>query len=216
MRVFRRKGAGATDGTAQDSPGTDSPDSPADMKARPAAEQGKGRATPTRKQAEAGRYQPITSSRLGSAARKAGPRTPADKTKDKAERARRYDAMKRGEDWALGPRDQGPAKALVRDFVDSKRRISEYYMFVLLALLVVLFASSKDKSISSYISYFVLLMIVIMIVDAMAIRRGLTRLLSQRMPGTSTKGLLWYAVSRAMWIRRFRMPAPRVHAGEKI
>ena len=32
MRVFRRRSAGATDGTSQDSPGAQSPDSPAEVK----------------------------------------------------------------------------------------------------------------------------------------------------------------------------------------
>jgi voltage-dependent potassium channel beta subunit len=218
MRVFRRKGAGATDSTAQDSPGTQGPDSPADtVKARPAAEAGKGRPTPTRKQAEAGRYQPISGSRLPSGSRRqSGPRTAEDKAKDKAERVRRSEAMKRGEDWALTARDKGPARALVRDYVDSKRRISEYYMFVLVALLVVLVAGSSNKTIAPYISYFVLLMIVVMALDGMAIRRGLARLLAERMPGTSTRGLTWYAVSRSMWVRRFRVPAPRVGPGDEV
>ncbi len=47
--------------------------------------------------------------------------------------------MRRGEEWALPAKDKGPARALARDLVDSKRRISEYYMYILLALLVVLF-----------------------------------------------------------------------------
>ena len=44
--------------------------------------------------------------------------------------------MQRGEQWAIPARDRGAVKALARDYVDSRRRISEYYMYGLLVLLV--------------------------------------------------------------------------------
>jgi len=108
MRVFRRRSAGATDGTAQDSPGAQSPDGPAEAKQpRSPAEAAKGRPTPKRSEAERHRRQPITGSRAP-----ATPRTPEDKTRARGERSRKYEAMKKGESWALNPRDRGPAKAL--------------------------------------------------------------------------------------------------------
>jgi len=210
MRVFRRHSAGATDGTAQDSPGAQSPDGPADAKqARSPAEAAKGRPTPKRSEAERRRRQPITGSRAPAA-----PRTPEDKARARTERARKYDAMKRGEDWALNPRDRGPARALARDYVDSKRRISEYYMYVLVVLLAAVFL--RNKAIQDYISPLVLVLVVIILVDAWLIRRSLYKLVAERLPGESTKGLTMYAVFRALQIRRFRMPAPRVQPGDKI
>ncbi|HEX5189849.1 MAG TPA: DUF3043 domain-containing protein, partial [Streptosporangiaceae bacterium] len=139
--MFRRRSAGATDGTAQDSPGAQSPDTPAETKTRPAAESAKGRPTPKRSVAEAGRRQPITGTR-GSRA-PAAPRTKEEKAKARTNRVSKYEAMRRGEAWALNPRDRGPARALARDFVDSKRRISEYYMYVLVVLLAAVFVRSK-------------------------------------------------------------------------
>jgi hypothetical protein len=40
--------------------------------------------------------------------------------------------------------------------------------------------------------------------------------MAERLPGESTRGLTMYAVMRALQIRRFRVPAPRVHPGDKI
>src|ERR1700722_16695203 len=158
MPVFRRRSAGATDGTAQDSPGAQSPDAPAENKtARSPAEAAKGRPTPKRSVAEAKRRQPITGSRPS-----AGPRTPEDKAKARASRTGKYEAMKRGEAWALNPRDRGPARALARDFVDSKRRISEYYMYVLVILLAAVFLKSK---VSAIISPLVLVLVVVILLD---------------------------------------------------
>jgi hypothetical protein len=209
--VFRRRSAGATDGTAQDSPGARSPDAPADEKsARSPAEAAKGRPTPKRSVAEAKRRQPITSSSRASAA----PRTPQDKAKARANRAGKYEAMKRGESWALNPRDRGPARALARDFVDSKRRISEYYMYVLIVLLAAVFL--RNTSTQQFVSPLILVLVVVILADAWLIRRSLTRLMAERLPGESTRGLTMYSVMRALQIRRFRVPTPRVGPGTKI
>jgi hypothetical protein len=209
MRVFRRRSAGATDGTAQDSPGAQSPDDPADTKPRSAAEAAKGRPTPKRSVAEAKRRQPITGSRAPTA-----PRTKEEKAKARVNRASRYEAMKRGEAWALNPRDRGPARALTRDFVDSKRRVSEYYMYVLVVLLAAVFV--RSPGLQAIVSPLVLVLILVIVVDATLIRRNLRRLVAERLPGESTRGLTGYAVMRALQIRRFRVPAPRVGPGDKF
>jgi hypothetical protein len=211
--VFRRRGAGATDGTAQDSPGAQSPGDPADDKqARPAAEAGKGRPTPKRSEAERRRYQPITGSQATRAP--ARPRTPEEKQKARGDRNNRLDAMKRGEAWALNPRDRGPARALARDFVDSKRRISEYYMYFLIVLVLGLFV--RGKAAQEFVSPLILVLVAIIVIDAWLIRRGVARLVAERLPGESTRGLTVYGVMRALQIRRFRIPAPRVQPGDKI
>ena len=214
MRVFRRRSAGATDGTAQDSPGAQSPDASAEARQpRSPAEAAKGRPTPKRSEAERNRRQPITGS--GSRSRApAAPRTPEDKSRARGERARKYEAMKQGESWALNPRDRGPAKALARDYIDSKRRISEYYMYILVVLLAAVFLRNKTEQ--QYISPLVLVLVVIIVIDAQVIRRSLRKLVGERLPGESTRGLTMYAVMRALQIRRFRMPAPRVRPGEKF
>jgi hypothetical protein len=214
MRVFRRRSAGATDGTAQDSPGAQSPDASAEAKQpRSPAEAAKGRPTPKRSEAERNRRQPITGS--GSRSRApASPRTPEEKARARGERGRKYEAMKKGESWALNPRDRGPAKALARDYIDSKRRISEYYMYLLVVLLAAVFLRNKTEQ--QYISPLVLVLVVIIVIDAQVIRRSLRKLVGERLPGESTRGLTMYAVMRALQIRRFRMPAPRVRPGEKF
>jgi hypothetical protein len=223
MRVFRRRSAGATDGTAP--AGAQSPDGPAETKQprragsggtkpdapptpRSTAEAAKGRPTPKRSVAEAKRRQPITSSRV------AAPRTREEKARARTDRAGRYEAMKRGESWALNPRDRGPARALARDYVDSKRRISEYYMYVLVILLAAVFL--RNSTAQAIISPLVLALVLVIVVDGMLIRRALRALIAERLPGESTRGLTMYAVMRALQIRRFRMPAPRVHPGDKI
>ena len=197
--MFRRRSAGATDGTAaQDSP----------VNNRPSAESGKGRPTPKRSVAERNRYTPITGvrSRTGTG----GSGSAAGRT----ERSRRYEAMKRGEDWALNIRDRGPVKKLARDYVDSKRRVSEYYLYAMIVMLIVLM--SRNATLSLFIFPLLLVLVAAVAVDGFFIRRSLMRLAAERCPGESTRGLTWYAVMRSMQIRRMRVPKPQVKPGDKI
>jgi hypothetical protein len=211
--VFRRNSAGAQDSTAQDRKGAQSLGAPEtktaerDAARRP-AEVGKGRPTPRRSEAERGRRQGITGSRARARPGRAG----SGRAESKADRGVRYDAMKRGEEWALQSRDRGPAKALARDYVDSKRRLSEYYMYVMVVLIVVLFI--RTGPIQQFAQPIALVLIVFVVVDAWFLGRSLRKLVAQRLPGESTRGLTMYAVFRALQIRRMRTPAPRVKPGD--
>jgi Protein of unknown function (DUF3043) len=219
--VFRRGNAGARGGTAQDDQGAQSPGGPQATKTadtardRPAAEAAKGRPTPKRSEAERGRRQGITGTTAGRSPGRAGSAGGgAGRPTSKEDRLRRNEAMRRGEEWALSPRDRGPVKALVRDYVDSRRRISEYYMYVMLILVVLLFI--RTPAIQHLAEPIVLVLIVFVIVDALLLRMSLKRLISQRLPGQSTRGVTMYAVFRALQIRRFRMPPPRITPGTKV
>ena len=145
----------------------------------------------------------------GAAAMKAAARQ--SRTKDRGDRARKYEAMKRGEEWALAPRDKGPVKALARDYVDSKRRISEYYMYILLVLLVILLL--KNTALDAIVYPLVLVLVVVMVVEGFFISRGVKKLAAERYPKESTRGVTRYAIMRALQIRRFRMPSPRIGPG---
>ena len=210
MRVFRRHSAGATDETAQDSPGAQSPGDPADAsQPRSPAEAAKGRPTPKRSVAERNRRQPITGARP-----QARPRTPEEKAQARTERARKTEAMQRGETWALNPKDRGQARALARDFIDSKRRVSEYYMYVLVLLLIGVFAGGQAAQ--SIISPLILVLALVLLVETQLIKGGLRRLLNERLPGEPMKGLTLYAILRSLQIRKLRIPAPRVRPGAEI
>jgi len=215
MPVFRRSSAGAADGKATDSEAAQSQGAP--DKTKPPAEAGKGRPTPKRSDAERNRYQTITGSTTSGRGPRTGTKaklTPEDKARARSERARRTEAMRRGEDWALGPRDRGPIRKLARDYVDAHRRPSEYYMYVLIILLVALL--SRNATLNTYVSPLVLVLIAVVVVDAYLIRRALHKLAAERYPGESTRGMTTYAVMRSLQIRRFRMPVPRLKPGDEF
>jgi hypothetical protein len=124
--------------------------------------------------------------------------------------------MRRGEEWALQPRDRGPMKKLARDYVDAHRRPAEFYMYALILLVVGLVAGKSHSGISSDMQIVLIVIIGVIIVDALLLRRTISKLAAERLPGQSTRGLTFYAVMRALQLRRFRTPAPRLKPGDKF
>lgn len=217
--MFRRSSAGATDGQAQGSQSAETQETPA--KSRPAAEAAKGRPTPKRREAEANRYRTVTGSTTSGRgpAKAPDPRrklTPAEKAKVRQERDSQLRAMRRGEEWALNPRDRGPAKKLARDYVDAHRRPMEFYMYALILLVIALVTGRSSSAINLYMQEFLLVIIVVIAVDGFLLRRSVTKLVHERLPGESTRGLAFYAIMRGLQIRRFRTPAPHLKPGDKF
>jgi Protein of unknown function (DUF3043) len=207
--VFRRSRTGTDEGSGQDAANGAAAESDADASlARPGAvTAGKGRPTPKRSEAER-RRRPYTAPKD----RKEAARVSRDR--QRTDRARRMDAVRRGEEWALPARDRGPVKALARDYVDSKRRISEYYMYGLLVLLVLLFI--RAPIVQTIVPLLVLAAVLIMAVEGIFIGRRVKRIAAERLPGQSTRGLALYSAMRALQIRRLRVPKPRVKPGDSI
>jgi len=122
--------------------------------------------------------------------------------------------MRRGESWALPRKDQGQVRALARDYVDSRRSISEYYMFGVLVLVVLLFLPALRKS--AVIDYAVLVILAVIVIESVLVSGRVIKLAQERFPGESTRGLRMYVAVRNTQFRRLRMPTPRVKPGTKV
>jgi Protein of unknown function (DUF3043) len=206
VRVFRRRAAATP--LAGDQDADTASDAGSDGQDRAGLTPGKGRPTPKRSEAERRRRQPYAAPSDRKAANQ------QSKDRDRTARIRRMEAMKRGEDWALPRKDQGPVRALARDYVDSRRGVSEYYMFAVLALLVFLLIPVLRKS--ALVDYLVTLLLAVLVVEGLYVGNRVTRLARQRFPGQSTRGLKFYTAIRATQFRKLRMPTPRVKPGDQI
>jgi hypothetical protein len=208
--VFRRRNA-EPDGTVTETDGVNGATDGSDEKVSNSAAftPAKGRPTPKRSEAERRQRQPYSAPGDKKAA------TAQNRNRDRADRARKYEALKRGEDWALPAKDRGPIRGLTRDYVDSKRRVSEFYMYVLIVLFIALF-SLHSASAKSLVYYVVVVLAVFIVLEGTLITRGVRKLAATRYPGVSTKGVTLYAIMRSMQIRRLRMPTPRLKPGDKF
>lgn len=111
-----------------------------------------------------------------------------------------------------------PGRVLVRDYIDSKRRVTGYTMPMILgALLLSILGSMVNSEIFMVAtSVFVWVVLGVLIIDLFFAWRGCRKLLAQRLPNEPRKGLLSYFVNRAINPRRLRMPPPRVQIGDEI
>lgn len=203
--MFRRRQPTTAESPVEDAAAAGPDDDAA--AARPGTTAGKGRPTPKRSESER-RRRPFTAP---------GDRKEANRQyrdRQRQERTRRQQGLQRGEQWALPPRDRGPVKALARDYVDSRRRLSEFYMYGLLVLLALLFV--RNALVQSIVPLLVLIAVMIMLVEGIFIGRRVRTLAAERLPGESTRGVALYAAMRALQIRRLRMPKPRIKPGESF
>jgi len=120
--------------------------------------------------------------------------------------------MRRGEEWALPARDRGRVRALARDYVDSRRRISEFYMYGLVVLMGLLFV--RSTAVQATVPLVVMGAVVIMLAEGMLIGRRVRSLAEQRLPGEPTRGIRLYSAMRALQIRQLRVPKPRIKPGD--
>jgi hypothetical protein len=168
----------------------------------------KGKPTPKRSEAEKRRRQPYTAPGDRKAASSQG------RDRDRVARQRRMEAMRRGEDWAMPRKDRGPARALARDVVDSRRGISEYYLYGIVVLIALLFLPAlRGKAIVDYV---ILVILAIIVIEGWWVSRKVLALVHERLPGESTRGLRVYTAMRGTQIRKMRVPVPRVKPGDKI
>jgi len=169
---------------------------------------GKGRPTPKRKDAERRRKQRVKAP----TSRKEASRLQREDAKRRRQEARA--ALNGGDQSKLPARDAGPVRGFARDFVDSRRNAGT--LFLPAALLIFGLGASPNQAARTAGNGVLLLLVLLIVLDARRMSSRLLREVDHRFPDADTKGLRMYSVTRAMQIRRLRMPKPRVKVGDKI
>lgn len=175
---------------------------------------GKGRATPKRREAEVRKRGPVPPPPRTQ--REAIRRARGNKDERRKAAAIRRERMMAGDDAYLMPRDRGPARAYVRDLVDSRRNLMG--LFMPLAIIVFISILTPSPMIKQYASLFCMFMLLSMIIEGVVLGRLVTRKVREKFPDNRDRGfaLGWYAFTRATQLRRLRMPKQRVKPGDAI
>lgn len=182
-----------------------------------AREGAKGRPTPKRREAEQRNRRPI-----GSPSRAGATRPGATKEEKKAaraaqrqafaaERAKTRAALMTGDERHLPPRDKGPARRFVRDYVDARRNLGELFIPVSLVILAMSLVPNKYLITGSLLALYSLVLGTV--IDSVLLRRRLTKLTVDRF-GDKAAGAGTYGMMRALQIRRTRLPRAQVKRGE--
>ena len=169
-------------------------------------ESGKGRPTPKRKEAESARKQGITVPRDPTAARRAA------RERDREARAKSRAGLMAGDPAYFPRRDAGPVKAQVRDYIDRRRTVGEF--FVPFAFVVLLMGLINNPTVQATVVYVWTSVLLLVVLDTILVGILLGRSLRKDYPDKSDrKGAVSYGVLRALQLRRFRIPPPRIKAG---
>lgn len=169
---------------------------------------GKGRPTPSRKEAEAARKQNLRVPSDPKEAKKAA------KERASAERSAARAALLTGDEKHLSGRDAGPVKAHVRQFVDSRRSAGE--LFLPIALVVLAIGFIREPRLQQIVTYVWMAVTIFMIVDTTILLMRLSSELKAKWPEKSErKGAMWYATMRVIQLRKLRLPPPKVRPGGK-
>jgi hypothetical protein len=165
----------------------------------------KGRATPTRKEQEAARKQPLVPSDRRLASRQS-------REQQATQRDRARIGMARGEEKYLPVRDRGAQKRYARDFVDARFSLGEVLMPVLVLVILTYFLPAAWSSVA-LIAVWGLLLIVA--ADGIWMGQKLTTQLAAKYGKDKLeRGLRWYSFMRAIQLRPMRMPKPQVKRGQ--
>ncbi|MFI1399030.1 DUF3043 domain-containing protein [Streptomyces sp. NPDC020681] len=168
----------------------------------------KGRPTPKRSEAQTQR-------------RRASSGAPADR-KEAAKRqreARRTDLAKQREALASGDerylpaRDKGPVRRFVRDFVDSRFCVAEF--FLPLAVVILVMSMVRVGQLQNIALLIWLGVIVMIIVDSIGLVIRMRKQLNERFPNEPRRGAVAYGLMRTLQLRRLRLPKPQVKRGER-
>lgn len=174
----------------------------------PPREGAKNRPTPKRRDQEAARRQPLVVTDRKAARQ-------ADALKRREQRARMQEAMVTGDDRYLPPRDKGPVKRYIRDYVDAGRRVGEFLLPVMLLVLALTFLAPQLPVLYTVVFFLTYGLIGVTVLDSWLMWRRLRARLVERFgAGQVPRGSAMYAVMRAFQMRRTRMPRPAVKRGE--
>jgi hypothetical protein len=170
---------------------------------------GKGRPTPSRKEAEAARKKRMTP-----------PRTRKEASAFKRERVKEARLRQKmaldggGSDRDLPARDRGPVRGFVRDWIDSHFTAGQFllpFMFAMFFLTVLNATWARALSSTLFLT-----VILVLAMDSFRILRGVKKGLTERFGADEAKGITMYALLRAWQMRRLRLPKPRVSVGDPI
>lgn len=135
------------------------------------------------------------------------------------ERNRQHqERMASGDERYLLARDRGVERRQVRDFVDSKRFLNNYFMPFALVMLIGIFVSGTVPGAADWLTSVMMIAILIFLIEGFIIGRRANASVRKKFPETSETGfsLGFYAYTRATQPRRWRTPRPQVELGAQV
>jgi hypothetical protein len=117
-------------------------------------------------------------------------------------------ALQTGDERNLPARDQGPAKRMARDFVDSRFTLGQIFFGMIFVVLGLSFIPSTV--VRSYANLLMLLAFAAVVVNSVMVGRSAQRAVEAAYGAKEATGITSYSLLRAMQPRRMRRPPAKV------
>ncbi len=137
-----------------------------------------------------------------------------DRERMRQQRNRARNAMASGDERYFLKRDQGPVRKFIRNYVDSRRTIAEFFLPIVVVVLLTSFIPIAAVQVFS--TLLMLLMMFTIVFELVMLSTRVKREIRRRFPDDSQRGHGLYAIARATQLRRLRLPKPAVRPGDKI
>jgi hypothetical protein len=167
----------------------------------------KGRPTPKRNDAQGQRRRASN----GPVDRKEA--TKRQREARRADLAKQREALASGDERYLPARDKGPVRRFVRDFVDSRFCVAEF--FLPLAVVILVLSMVRIGQLQNIALLLWLGVIVMIVIDSIGLSMRLKKQLRERFPDEPKRGAVAYGLMRTLQMRRLRLPKPQVKRGER-
>ena len=132
----------------------------------------------------------------------------------KAQKAADREAKAKRREASYDRMENTPEKVLLRDYLDARWTITEFLLPVMVLGLAFMLASTYvGPTVSSYVAIVMWTFMFMALINVAIVWFGFRRVLDERLPGTRRTGLLAYLMNRAMMVRRWRTPSPRIPRG---
>lgn len=173
----------------------------------PSGTGGKGRPTPKRREAEARHMRPIVPADRKTA------RAKARQERDEL-LMRQREALRTGDERYLPARDKGPVKRYVRDYIDARFSVGEFFIPLSVVLMLLAFGFQRwmvGVGLVVMLSFYGVFLVAVC--DAVLCWFVLRRKLNDKFGKDkmeTQRGIFFYVFGRCLTVRRWRQPKPQV------
>ena len=169
---------------------------------------GKGRPTPTRREAEAKNRRPLVHNDPKVAKAE-------QRRKNSEARAQMNQAMVTGDDRYLPAQHKGPQRRFIRDYVDARWSLGEFFLPVAFVFVLGTFLVGNNPDFALPLILALYGLVAVAVLDSVLMARRVRKRLRETFGEDKVaRAVVMYAVLRSFHMRPTRMPKPQVKRGE--
>jgi Flp pilus assembly protein TadB len=166
----------------------------------------KGQATPRRKEQEAANKRGLVVDVKSDAKER--------RARDRARREAEYAALRQGDEKNMPIEHRGPEKRFIRDYIDARTSVGEFLLPFSILFVIASLVWGNGALGAVLILAFYAIVLIAGVETWLMMRRMKKSFIAKFGENKLPRGFTFYSIARALNMRRFRTPKPKVKRGE--